>query len=297
MKRASKSWDFVHRGMKNQQFSRFRLTSVYRNYLQMNKVFFFLLFLATGVVKANGQSMLKVSLRDNSTQISVSVDDRHFNKRGTSITVGELPYGVHYLKIFAMEYTRRGRGYEEVIYSGRVKTYNGMITLFVFDPETGEPEVKDMDIDAYTANHPMGSKGKFMPGDQQDGGNDTAGNITLNNNDNIAEPTSPVASPVSSDKFGTLTDAKMAQLKKTSGTKQTDTQKMTMLKDELKKEKLTTNQVSDFMDLFSFESSKVEFAKWAYQLTVDKEYYIDLESKFAYKTSQDDFDKFLKGQN
>ena len=50
------------------------------------------------------------------------------------------------------------------------------------------------------------------------------------------------------------------------------------------------------MDLFTFEATKVEFAKWAYQITVDTEYFIDLESKFAYKTSQDDLDKFLNQQ-
>ncbi len=256
------------------------------------------MLLAAGFTKSMGQSMLKVSLRDNATQISVSVDDRHFNKRGTSITVGELPYGSHYLKIYAMEYSRRGRGYEEVIYEGRVKTYNGMITLFVFDPATGGNDIQEMEIDAYTANHPIAGKGRFSGSSRNEVNNGNNTNINNNNtavNNTTTEPASPVASPVS-EKFGTFTDSKFNQLKTKAAAKSTDTQKMGVLKDELKNEKVTTNQVADIMDLFIFEASKVEFAKWAYSITVDPEYFSDLESKFAYKASQDDLDKFIKEQ-
>jgi Domain of unknown function (DUF4476) len=71
---------------------------------------------------------------------------------------------------------------------------------------------------------------------------------------------------------------------------------MNLLKDELKNDKITTYQVSNIMDWFSFETSKVDFAKWAYNITLDKKYYRDLENKFSYKSYQDDLDKFINDQ-
>ena len=69
---------------------------------------------------------------------------------------------------------------------------------------------------------------------------------------------------------------------------------MNTLKDGLNGEKITTDQVSVMMDWFNFEATKVDFAKWAYPNTVDKENFISLENKFSYKNYQDDLDKFIK---
>jgi len=255
----------------------------------MKKLFVVLVLMAAGFARSAGQSMLKISTKDNS-QISVSVDDRHFNKTGTSITVGDLPFGGHYLKIYAIQNDRRGRGREEVIYQGRIKTYSGMVTLLVYDPATDERDMQTVDMDTYLAAHPISNKGKFSGTTQGDVNNYNA------NNDNNNQSNEGAASSISPQKFGTLTDSRFAEIKKTVGAKRTDTDKMNELKEDLKNEKVTTNQVADMMDLFTFEATKVEFAKWAYQITVDTEYFIDLESKFAYKTSQDDLDKFLNQQ-
>ena len=273
----------------------------------MKKLFVVLLFLASGITKSMGQSMLKVGLRDNTTQISVSVDNRYFNKKGTSITVGELPFGRHSLKIYTLVYDRRGRGHEDVIYEGTVKTYNGMITILVFDPTTEATDLQETEIDVYMASHPASNRGRFSGTSQGDydsqyskngtdnnGMNNSNQNNATNNNKAIEESSAPVAIPIAAEKLGTLTDTKTEDLKKKVAAKATDTQKMTLLKDELKNEKVTTNQVADIMDWLTFDASKVEFAKWAYSITADKEYFSDLESKFSYKTSQDDLDKFIK---
>lgn len=262
----------------------------------MKKLLFVLMIIAAGGTRSTAQSMLKVGLRDNTTQISVSLDDRHFNKRGTSITVGDLPYGVHYVKIFALEYDQRGRGFEEVIYKGRVKTYNGMITLLTFDPVADQASLQEMEIGAYTATHSSSTNGKFS-GDVPSEQAAPVADVNMDNTQNGTNADgSPVASPIGPEKFGTLTDAKLNEIKKKVAAKPTDTQKMTILKDGVKDEKVTTNQVGDMMDWFIFESSKVEFAKLVYASTVDKEYFFDLATKFAYKASQEDLDKFLQGQ-
>jgi hypothetical protein len=280
-------------------------------------IIFIALFLSAGV--ASAQSMLKVSVSDHEF-INVSVDGRYFSKGGTSVTVGDLPRGRHYLEIFTMSQDRRGRMRENVIYEGPVRTYDGAVMLATFDiasgqlsmqslplnsdgtvpadPNYGNPQQGNMALDngqngnyqnntyQNNNNYPDNSNNNNQNGNYQNNGNQD--NTTYNNNSGA-----PVASPIA---MGSLTDDKAAKLKSKVDAKATDTEKMKVLKDGLKGETYTTDQVATMMGWFIFESSKVSFAEWAYNSTVDKENFSTLDNKFSYKNSQDDLDKFLQGQ-
>ena len=50
-------------------------------------------------------------------------------------------------------------------------------------------------------------------------------------------------------------------------------------------EMMTTSQVIDLMNLLSFESSKLELAKYAYQYTVDRHKYFQLFNHFSFDSS------------
>jgi hypothetical protein len=249
----------------------------------MKKIFFIIIILGTCLSRSVAQSMLKVRTA-NSMRINVMLDGRYFNKTGTSVTVGDLPPGRHRLKIFTIAETRRGRGYEEVIYDGKVRTEVGMITMLVYDPNTDQVDIQAQDINSYLNEHPIPDANAPQ---NNDVGNES--NNSISDNNNSAPPASPAA-------ISTLTSGKTDQLKVKVTAKKTDTEKMSLLKDELKNETLTISQVSDIMDWFSFEETKLLFAEWAYTYTVDTEYFTDLESKFTYKNYQDELDKFIKGK-
>ncbi len=233
-----------------------------------------------GINNSQAQSSLKVRLADNSP-INVAVDGRYFNKRGTSVTVGDLPPGRHFVQIYAMTSNRRGRSREEIIYEGKVRTSDGIVSILTYDPESRNREITEMDFNTFKENR--------MP-PYVNGTND---NVNQHNdydnsgyNNNAVQPAPSVT--------GSLTEAKIDQLKTNVTTKKTDTEKATFLKNELKDEQITTSQVATMFDWFSFESSKEEFAEWAYSITVDKDAYGSLEAKFTYKNYQDDLIKFLK---
>ena len=279
----------------------------------MKKLFVILLLLAIGVAPAMAQSMLKVSLSDR-TPINVSLDGRYFNKTGQSVTVGDLPPGRHYLKIYETSEDRRGRAVQDVIYQGNVNTSYGAVTLFVLDANSGQTDIQHQDMSTYSANtQPMNSQGNGGAADNNGGnynnnGNNNSNNGNYNNqqqnnnydqnnnNGNNNNNNAPVASPISADEIATLTDSKIAKLKTKVAGKAADTQKLIVLKDALGSEKFTTDQLTDMMSWLIFDSSKVEFAEWAYPNTTDKENFSNLDSKFSYKTSQDDLDKFLQGK-
>jgi len=243
------------------------------------------------------QSMLNVRTADNEV-INVAVDGRFFNKRGTSVTVGDLPPGKHRLEIYTVARYRGGRGIESLIYEGKVRTFEGMVTLFSYDPYTRMPDIQQQDINGFVAAHPPVQRGvmrnqhfqqqpdySVQPGDNGRAQDD----MNRNNADNGMAAPAPAAQ-------STLTDAAMDQLKTSVAAKKTDTEKEAALKDAVKNQQISTAQVGMMMDWLNFESSKADFAEWAYPLTTDKEAFGSLESKFTYKVYQDDLIKFLQGK-
>ena len=59
---------------------------------------------------------------------------------------------------------------------------------------------------------------------------------------------------------------------------------------------LSTDQVSQLMGLFSFESNKLEVAKMLYDHTVDKQNYSSLSANFNFDSNKEAFKKFLAGR-
>ena len=243
-------------------------------------------------LQLDAQSMLKVRLSD-SGPITVSVDGRYFNKRGTSVTVGDLPYGNHTLKIFGMSRRYyRGRQVLDQLYTGRVRTYQGMITHFEFDPSSGTVRTEDQDIHREESNR-ITERSDTYRDQTTDRSDNSAANSPVATEEEQPRSSSPAASPVSGG-LGTFTDAKMTKLKSKTNTKNNDTEKMNILKDGLKNERLTTYQVSEIMDWLAFENTKVAFAKWAYDKTSDNEYFSDLTQKLSNKSYQDELMEFIK---
>jgi Domain of unknown function (DUF4476) len=254
------------------------------NVAAMRKLFLAILFVLFFVADTYAQSMLKVRVSDG-RRINVWLDGRYFNKQGTSVTVGDLPAGRHILRIYSLTMTRSGRSRDEVIYQGMIKTFRGKITMVNYDPVS-----EDIDIRAEETD------GRAPVQDQVAG---VQKGEVENNSQTVQDDQSgrPVASPVAVEELSTLNDGKIDKLKTKVSAKKADTEKMNLLKEGLTEETLTTKQVSLFMDWLGFESSKVEFAEWAYPKTVDKESYSDLLSKLKYKNYQDELEKFLAAQN
>jgi len=258
----------------------------------MKKLFFVLFAFCAGIGFADAQSTLKVRLADNSP-FNISVNGRYFNRQGTSITLGDLPPGRQHIKIHTIVHDRWGRGYDRVIYQGTVNTEYRMATHFVYDPYTRRITIKETPTDGgYVSAPDEGNNDDRYRSDDRGNNNDDQGRRS--NDDAVASnknSSMPAASPVP---MGSFTDERSDKLKTKVDAKKTDTEKLALIKDELRKETLTTIQVGVMMDWFLFESTKVEFLKWAYNNTTDKDFYSDLAAKLNYKSSKDELSQFLK---
>jgi hypothetical protein len=69
--------------------------------------------------------------------------------------------------------------------------------------------------------------------------------------------------------------------------------KMNVAKQATKNKCLTTAQVIEIAELFSFEDEKLAFVKYAYAYTYDVDNYYEINSIFDFSGTKDEFNKFL----
>ena len=63
------------------------------------------------------------------------------------------------------------------------------------------------------------------------------------------------------------------------------------------KQCFTALQIKQIVDIFSFESSKLEMAKFCYSYCVDKDNYYKINDSFSFSSSVDDLDKYISSQH
>jgi len=73
-----------------------------------------------------------------------------------------------------------------------------------------------------------------------------------------------------------------------------ESDKIMVAKQALRGKMVSSDQVRRFMDLFTFESTKLEFAKFAYRLTVDPQNYYIVNDGFTFSSSIRELDEFIR---
>lgn len=87
-----------------------------------------------------------------------------------------------------------------------------------------------------------------------------------------------------------------ASAKKSISSKSFAEDKITLAKQVLRSNCVSTDQVVEVMGLFTFEENKLEFAKMAYSKTVDNQNYYKVNDAFTYSSSIDELNEFLEGE-
>jgi hypothetical protein len=72
--------------------------------------------------------------------------------------------------------------------------------------------------------------------------------------------------------------------------------KMTTAKQVGRDRCFTTDQVKGIMGLFSFEDTKLEFAKYAYERTHDIGNYFKVNDAFTFESSIDDLNRYIQSR-
>ncbi len=83
-------------------------------------------------------------------------------------------------------------------------------------------------------------------------------------------------------------------LKRSIENKSFDNTRLTIAKQVIKGNYLTSRQIADLVNLMTFESTKLSLAKYAYRYTVDPENYYVLNDVFTFESSIDELADFIQ---
>lgn len=93
-----------------------------------------------------------------------------------------------------------------------------------------------------------------------------------------------------------MSSTDFANAKKSISSKSFAEDRMTLAKQILKSNCVSTDQVVEMMGIFTFEENKLEFAKMAYSRTVDSQNYYRVNDAFTYSSSIDELNEFIEGE-
>ena len=210
-------------------------------------------------------SRLSISTVSTSTQLKVEVDGRKFAIKNNSITLGYLDAGMHEVKIYRVK-NQNSYGFEQrqVIYNSTVMLRKGFhtdITVNRFGKAiTDEQRIQSDDVWGNDENDYY---------DSQDGG--WSGGYT-----------------------DIMSNREFSDLKTQLNKEWFENNRLNSVKVVLSKNHVTTVQVKELMLMFTFESNRLEIAKYAYCNTVDQQNYYRLNDALTFSSSRDELARFLR---
>ncbi|MBS1686567.1 MAG: DUF4476 domain-containing protein [Bacteroidetes bacterium] len=195
------------------------------------------------------------------------------NPPTVGVIVNNIPPGMHQLQVVEVGVNRYGQETHSTVYKGNIDV---------------RPSVyMDARVDEYRG---ISIHDTHVPCDQTASAATAIGTTTDTQSGSDQATTQ---APVVPDH---MSDADFKKLVTTITATKYESKKLDTLKATSADLRLATDQVRQLMNLFSFESNKLEVAKLLYDHTVDKENYSKLAAGFNFQANKDAFDKFLSGK-
>lgn len=278
--------------------------------------------ISSAMAMPGGSSMLRLRLSTGG-QIMVEIDGRRYDRHGASLTIGDLPPGRHRIKVYEYRSYRDSRGGRaDLVYTstiriqpnsfayGTVDVNRSMLRLYTKDMDEYYAHRNDYDRDSYgddrsyndgydNGSNPGGGYNYDNGGGYNNGGyNNNNGNSNNNgyNNDGYGDDRGYGNDRGGYNNRNMLSNRDIEDLRTRVADRITDTDKEKLMKSVLDNRSCTTDQVRTMMSWLSFESTKLDFAKWAFDKAADSRNYWKLESEFSFSSSKDEFNNYIKGR-
>jgi len=259
--------------------------------------------------------------------IMVNINGKKFPKNGRILTVSDVPPGLNRIKIYRLVGFSRRQNIQ-MIYSGRIKVQPNFIYRCTVDDyegldvqsyccinnngyysdnqnynENGYNSYNDNDQDWNDNYWGNSSNGWIKGGGHHDvhhddhdyqGGNgysngynngmsnyNNGGNNGYNNGGNFNNNNNGM-SPQAFQSF-----------KQTVENSSFDSGKQTIVKTQLQNMWITSGQLKEIIDIFSFESSKIDMAKYGAARVIDKQNLFNIYNCFSFESSKTEFANYL----
>lgn len=232
--------------------------------------------LSTSVFAQNsGVLHLKVY---NNAPFAVAFDDQKPQEARNTYTLKNIPEGRHLVRVFQRMANSAPNKPPLLIFEDRIEI-NARREIFAYIDAKSRYRIHQVIHLSNDENNPylMPEQPDYVP-EQPD------------NQPQIQPvPTpAPTANVMNNEQFSNLRNA----VKESNF----DDQRLEIAKQGIKSNTLSIEQIRALIDVFSFESSKVELAKFAYNYTPDKNRYQELYSAFKFSSSTDEVLKYINTQ-
>jgi hypothetical protein len=218
-------------------------------------------------VAQRARSVVQVRLSDG-RPLSVVVNGRDYDRRGSSITIGDLPRGKHRIQVFAM----RGRRMQtpELVYTGRIRVDEGTTTLMTVDPVRHSARFQVQDDDSpWSQDEDDRYQSRRDDDDDYNRGGYRNGRSKW------------------------FSDADLEDLRRRAADRITDGDKLQLIRSAIAGRRYSTAQVRAMAGMLSFESSKLDLAKSAYGGVSDPRDYWKLEDIFTFDSSKQELTDYI----
>lgn len=244
--------------------------------MRTTKLIFFLFALALVSGKSiAGGSYLQLSLYDDG-DFMVTFDDLVYSDPGNIIEFEDIQAGEHILTVEKSSMNDQIK--TNVLFQGKIKIPAGFNVYAVIDEYNSFSIYKKVPVEKGKCKSDcsyyryIGKKNSPEIHDRHD------------NNNNIE------------CKNVVMSDKDFKDFKKSIGNLNFENSNVTMTKDMLDQNTVSTKQLSVLLTYFTFESNKLDVAKYAYMHTCDKKNYYMLYSSFNFDSSVEELKNYISGK-
>jgi hypothetical protein len=216
------------------------------------------------------QSKLSITMVGNGA-IRMVIDDKNYMCQDNSLTVDDLAPGYHSVKLFLVKKERwNNAGYGQMVYNANVNLKTQFYTDIVIN-RFGKALVDEQPL----------TKGDYYDNIDHNGGY----NGGYNNPRPQPEPQIQVQQ-MSDNSFAMARDA----IRKESF----DNTRMTVAQQIADNNYFSCAQVKELVKLFAFEDRKLDFAKYVYARTLDRNNYFTINDVFSFSKTKEDLAAYIK---
>lgn len=245
-----------------------------------------LLSLAQLTMAQSRRSTIQIRLR-NDKLLTVVFDGRHYMRFGRTITFGDVPAGSHDIKVYRY-FPNDDPRYSDsrpravLIYKGRMRVDPATTYFCIVDPQYKTMSIRESREEFYDDERTY--KIEERPEFDEDREDKSYDRDKDRDWDRDKQTNSRRDQNI-------LNDDDLYTLKSAVDERYGSDDKVRLIKNYLQDKKMSTEQVKTIVAWLSFESSKLEVAKYCYPRTTDQDKYLQVSSLLNFQNSKNDLEE------
>jgi len=236
----------------------------------------------------HNHSQLNIKLKDHSSMV-IELGNAAFNSPDISFSIANVIPGSHLLKIWKVKNHPHHRPFvKKLIYSGWINIPAASI-VNVIGSNNGNIHVINNPLIVSNCDN-----GYYSGNGADSYGNNYYQNFISNNTGYNGNGYYDAGNYVNyGSGYQLMSETKFNELKQSIVNVSFSNSKKHIAKQAVSMNKLSSKQISELVNLFDFESDKLEFAKYAYNFTIDKGNYFIVNNAFDFESSIASLNKYI----